>query len=326
MDRFFYKLECFLKRQISRRKFLKFLLGGVAYFVAESRFLKLAFAKVATSNAREKSGRKGDYDLVLSEGKDPYKNTIQAVNKMGGMERFVKKGAVVVVKPNIAWDRSPAQAANTDPQVVAVLVELCYKAGAKRVNVFDIPCNDEQLCYAHSGIAKAAKEKGAYVYFADHWNVAKAHFSFSSPMEGWPILRDAIDCDTFINVPVLKHHGLTGLTLSMKNLMGVCSGSRGLIHVDISRKLVDLTQFINPDLTVIDATRVLLKHGPSGGNLADVVKMDKVLVATDPTLADAFAAQLVKRDPLSIGYIKNAVSRDIGSADIAKASIVKLST
>lgn len=324
MDKFLYTIESFLKKQISRGAFLKICLGGLVAFISTNQFLKLAFAKKEESKGRKAKGIKGNYDLVVAEGSDPYKNTVDAVDAMGGMGRFVKKGDVVVIKPNMAWDRSPEQAANVDPKVIAALVDMSFKAGAKRVNVFDITCNEERRCYLNSGIEEAAKIRGANVYFPNHWNVVQAKFPYQSGMEGWPILRDAVACNVFINVPVLKHHSLTGLTLSMKNLMGVCSGTRGLMHPGIGQKLVDLTKFINPDLTVIDATRYLKAHGPSGGRLEDVVKMDQVIVATDPTLADAFAAQLVKKDPMSIPYINAAVKSNYGSADISKANIHKM--
>ena len=154
----------------------------------------------------------------------------------------------------------------------------------------------------------------------------KAKFRYASPMDGWPILRDAIECDTFINIPVLKHHGLTKLTLSMKNLMGVCAGNRGMIHQGIARKIVDLTDFINPDLTVIDAFRFLYRNGPTGGNLADVKRLGSLIVATDPTLADAYAARLAGIDPLSVDNIKVAVQRKFWSADIDEADIVVLAS
>jgi uncharacterized protein (DUF362 family) len=324
MENFLRWLDSFLHEQISRKKFLKICFGGLLAFISQNILLKLAFAKIPSSNGRPKAGIKGNYDLVLTEGPDSYKNTVEAIRAMGGMERFVKKNATVFIKPNISWDRTPEQAANTDPQVVAALVDLCYKAGVKRVNIADNTCNEARRCYVASGIAKAAKEKGAYVYFPDEWDIVKAHFPYKSPMEGWPIFRYAIECDTFINVPILKHHGLTGLTLSMKNLMGICSGTRGLIHVNISRKLADLTDFIHPDLTVIDATRVLLRHGPSGGNLEDVAVMNKIIAATDPTLADAYACTLVDRAPMSIGCIKEAVKQNYGSADIEKAKMRKI--
>lgn len=313
-------------KKITRRNFLKFSLAGLA-LIAAGDFISAAkplFAESDMSNGRPKKGIKGEHDLVCAKGEDPYAMTVNAVEAMGGMGRFVKKNSVVVIKPNIGWDRTPEQAANTNPLVVTALVELCFKAGAKRVNVFDISCNEGRRCYDNSGIEKAAKEKGANVYFPDDWDVVKARFKYASPMEGWTVLRDAVECDTFINVPVLKHHGLTKLTLSMKNMMGLCTGNRGLIHQDIARKIVDLTDFINPDLTVIDAYRFLYRNGPTGGNLNDIKKLNSLIVATDPTLADAYAARLAGLDPLSLENIKVAVKRGFGSADLDKADIAVL--
>lgn len=321
MHRLMYRLECILRRQIGRGAFLKVCLGWLLMLMAENRWMKSAFADVSSAGPRPRKKIDLEADLAVSSGMDPYKNTVAAVEALGGMKRFVKKGDVVVVKPNIGWDRSPEQAANTNPEVVGALVEMAYKAGAKRVNVFDVTCNDARRCYENSGIQQAARTKGAQVYFADSWNVVKAHFPYESQMEGWTLLRDAVVCDVLINVPVLKHHGLTGLTLSMKNLMGVCTGVRGLMHIDINTKLVDLTDFLSPELTVIDATRMLVRNGPSGGNLADVKELNKVLASSDPVLADAFACQLAGRDPVSIGYISEAARRGLGNIDPAKARV-----
>ena len=325
------------REEITRRNFLKFSFAGLA-LIAAGNFISAArtawgavaaralFAQYAVSNGRPKKRIKGEHDLVCAKGEDPYTMTVKAVEAMGGMERFVKKNGVVVIKPNIGWDRTPEQAANTNPLVVAALVDLCFKAGAKRVNIFDMSCNDARRCYENSGIERAAKERGANVYFPDDWDVVKAKFKYASQMEGWAVLRDAVECDTFINVPVLKHHGLTKLTISMKNLMGVCTGNRGLIHQDIAAKIVDLTDFISPDLTVIDAFRFLYRNGPTGGNLNDVKRLDSLIVATDPTLADAYAAQLAGLHPLSLENIKVAAQRKFGSADIDKADVVILNS
>jgi uncharacterized protein (DUF362 family) len=314
-------------KKVSRAEFLKIALSALAFLpLSGGLFGKAEAASSGETgfNGRPKSPVKGDYDLVVAKGEDPYLMTVRAVEAMGGMGRFVKDGATVVIKPNIGWDRTPEQAGNTNPQVIAALADLAYKAGAKRVNVFDITCNDARRCYANSGIEKAASAAGAKVYFPDDWDVVKARFGYASPMESWPILRDAIECDTFINVPVLKHHGLTRLTLSMKNLMGVCGGNRGLIHLNIGPKLVDLTRFINPDLTVIDAYRTLTRNGPSGGNLADVEALKTVVVATDPTLADTYAAGLAGVDPMSIPYLKAAAGVNFGSADIEAAKKITI--
>ncbi|MGD2279559.1 MAG: DUF362 domain-containing protein, partial [Candidatus Omnitrophota bacterium] len=215
MEYILKQIDKFFHRHLTRKTFIKVLFGGLFAFITQHILFKLAFAKTPPSDGRLKSNIKGKYDLVLVEGTDPYKNTVKAVKEMGGMERFVKKGGTVVIKPNISWDRRPEQAATTDPQVVAALIDLCYKSGAKRVNIFDNTCQEAKSCYARSKIAETAKERGAYVYHPDKWNVVKAHFPYSSPMEGWPIFRDAVVCDTFINVPILKNHGLTELTISM---------------------------------------------------------------------------------------------------------------
>lgn len=313
-----------IEKKISRRSFFKAAFFGLAALLLSDRLSRFAFSGAPTSTGRKKRGLKGDYDLVLSRGEDPFRMTVVAITAMGGMQRFVAKNSTVVIKPNIGWDRAPEYAATTNPQVVAALVELCFKAGAKRVNVFDRTCNAEASCYQSSGIKQAAEERGAKVYFVDDWNYVKAAFSYPSSMEGWPIYRDALECDTFINVPIAKHHSLSGLTLSMKNLMGVCGGKRGMMHFNIGSKLVDVTDFINPDLTVIDAFRVLTKHGPSGGSLDDVITPKSLIVSTDATLADIYACRLLNKDPLSVSNIAEAAKRKFGISDVANARIFEI--
>ena len=318
--------ELLSKRELSRRKFIKLCLSGFLVLVADSWLPRRIFSQsdINGFNGRKKKNIKGKHDLVVVKGEDPYAITRKAIEEIGGIGRFVKKGNTVVIKPNIAWDRTVEYAATTNPQVVAALVVLCFEAGAKRVNVFDRPCNAAQRCYENSGIKKAAEEKGAKVYFVDDWNFVNAKFNYESPMQNWPIYRDAIECDTFINVPILKHHGLTGLTLSMKNLMGVCGGNRGKIHNDIAKKLVDITDFISPDLTVIDAYRVLNDNGPGGGNLKDVLFKKTVIAGTDPTLVDTYACKLVGRSAQAVPYITEAINRGFGSSDINSADIFEL--
>lgn len=310
--------------KISRRGFIKAGAAGLGAFVFGRKTAQASQVSQSGFNGRDKKTYSTPFDLVHVQGEDPYAMTIKAVESLGGMEVFVKKGTVVVIKPNIGWDRSPEQAANTNPLVVSALADMCFKAGAKRVNIFDNTCNNSARCYTNSGIKEAAEKAGAKIFFPDDWNIVEARFPYKSPMEGWPVFREAVECDTFINVPVLKHHGLTGLTLSMKNLMGVCSGRRGQMHYDIGRKLVDLTDFINPDLTVIDAYRVLMDNGPSGGSLSDVELKKTLLAGTDPTLADTYACGIVGKDPAQIPYIQTAFERGFGICEAAKARISRI--
>ena len=319
-------LESLWKKKLSRKNFMKLCIAGMGGFFAGNA---LRLVESSASDGKVFYGRRPknipiDHDLIMVKGDDPYAMTMKAVEAMGGMDKFVNKGDVVLIKPNMGWDRIPEQAGNTNPDVIAALVELSFRSGAKRVNIFDRTCNDARRCYDNSGIAEAARQKGANVYFVDDWNFVEARFPYKSPMEGWPVYRDALECDTFINVPILKHHGLTGLTLSMKNLMGVCGGERGLIHTDIGVRLAHLTDFIKPDLTVIDAYRVLTRHGPSGGDLKDVEDFKTIIAGTDPVLVDSYACELMGKDPLSITYIREAVDNNLGKFETGKADILRI--
>ncbi len=316
--------KVFRYRKMSRRSFITASLTGLVTLLLPSWLTRRALAESTPSNGRKASGVKGNHDLVVAQGDDPGQMAHKAIEALGGMGLFVKKGDVVVVKPNIGWDRTPEQAANTNPDVVAAIVAMCFEAGASRVNVFDNTCNSPRRCYANSGIQKAAEAQGAKVYLVDNWNTVKAHFSYDSLMEGWPVYRDAVECDVFINVPILKHHGGTKLTLSMKNLMGICSDVRGKIHNQIGKKLVDMTDFIKPDLTVIDGYRYLTNHGPSGGDLEDVKLLKTLIAGTDPTLCDMYACKVAGVDHQKVPYVKEAISRGFGNSDLANAKIKQI--
>jgi uncharacterized protein (DUF362 family) len=313
-----------LNRPFSRKTFIKILGVGAGALLA-NRLSRKVWAKT-TTGLPPRAGRTAvtDCQLAVVTGEDPGAITHKAIETLGGMARFVKSGDVVVVKPNIGWDRTPEQAGNTHPEVVAALVKQCRDAGAKVVKVFDNTCNDARRTYANSGIYDAVKKAGGLIFYVSDWKFYPGQFPENSSMADWPIFRDAVECDCFINVPVAKHHGLTGLTLSMKNLMGVCGGSRGQMHWNIDKKLAELTAYIKPNLTVIDAYRVLLRHGPTGGDLADVRKLNTVIAGTDPVLTDAYGATLMERKPEDIGYIRAAAEMKLGSLNLKAAHIRKV--
>lgn len=319
------KLKWFFDMPLSRKGFLKITGTLLGWAFIGGGMPKRAFAR-AEKTLGPRPGRKAStlVDLAVIKGPDPAINTRKAVETLGGIQRFVRKGDVVVIKPNIGWDRTPEQAANTNPAVVAELVRMCREAGAKMVKVFDNTCNDARRCYENSGIAAAARSAGGIVFYTDDWRYLPGRFPAGSLMQDWPIFKDAVECDCFINVPIAKNHGLTGLTLSMKNLMGVCGGSRGKMHQQIDRKLTEVTAFIKPDLTVIDATRILMRHGPTGGNLSDVEERRTIIASADPVLADARAAMLFGIAPEDVGYVVAGAAAGLGSKDLKKARIKEL--
>jgi uncharacterized protein (DUF362 family) len=237
--------------------------------------------------------------------------TRQAIAALGGMGRFVSKGDVVWIKPNIGWERRPEQAATTNPDVVAALVEMCYQSGAKKVYVSDNTCHTAIRTFPRSGIQQAAEKAGAQSFPLDSRKFRKV------PLKGkvlgeWELYGDMLDANKFINVPIVKHHSLCKATLGMKNLMGVAGGARERFHQDLGQTLADLAMVVRPTLVVLDAVRILTANGPTGGSLADVKRKDIVAASIDQVAVDAFGSTLLGLKPDAINYIVEANGRGLG--------------
>jgi uncharacterized protein (DUF362 family) len=252
-------------------------------------------------------------DMVVIQGGEPQELVQRALQELGGIRRFISRTDVVIVKPNIAWDRTPEQAANTNPQVVAEVVRQCWEAGAKKVIVTDVSCNDPNRCFQRSGIAEAARREGAEVLLPDPSRFRQVDLG-GDVLQDWPVFQPFLEADKIINLPIAKHHSLTGTTLGMKNWYGILGGQRQRLHQRIHESLVDLADFVRPTLTLIDSYRVLVRNGPTGGNLEDV-QLKKALVAgTDPVALDAYVARAYwNLEPSALPYLKMASERGLGT-------------
>jgi len=272
---------------------------------------------------------KGTPLLAVAKGGKDYAALVTRVMKpLGGMGEFVKEGARVVVKPNIGWERTPEQAANTHPDVVKAIVRQCLDAGAKRVLVFDRSCNDVRRSYAKSGIQAAVESIGdgrAQCVFQDQDKFVPVDIAGARSIKQFEFYRDAMapECDCYINVPVAKHHRLSKLTLGLKNIMGILGGNRGELHKDIGRRLADVNLVVYPKLTIIDATRILLRNGPTGGKLEDVEVLDTLVASTDTVAADAYATTLFKMKPEEISSTVAAAEIGLGEMDLTKVKTVE---
>jgi len=260
-----------------------------------------------------------------AKGKDYYKLVARVLEPLGGIGTFVKTGENVVIKPNIAWDRNPAQAANTHPLVVKALVELCLDAGANKVMVFDRTCNEERRCYVNSGIQEAMqtiKNNRLKFFHPDSRKFVPVDIERGKAVKRLEIYRDALEADTYINVPIAKHHGLSTLTLGLKNSMGVLGGNRGQMHHNLGQKLADLATVIRPKLTLIDATRILLRNGPQGGAIDDVKIVDTVIASADPVACDAYATTLFNLQPGEIESTVAAYQHGLGEMELSRMQII----
>lgn len=264
--------------------------------------------------------------LGVAVGDDPAEMTRRAIQAIGGIRAFVPEGAEVIVKPNIGWARTVELAADTNPDVVRALVELCLQeAGAASVLVADNPCNDARQCYSMSGIGQAAQEAGAEVAFVRDTDYVETDMG-GQVMRQWQVNSRMAPAPNrvLINVPIAKHHGISDLTLGMKNFFGCVGGNRGRLHQEIHTTIVDMTAFFRPALTVIDAHRVLLRNGPVGGDPNDVAMRNTVAVTTDPVAADAFGARLMERNPTDMQWIVNAHARGLGEMNLDRVQIERV--
>ncbi len=310
----------------SRRKFLRAACGAAG--LAAARGLGL-LAGDGTGGGAEAAAT---VPVAVGHGPDAADNVRRVVAALGGIRAFVSRGDVVVLKPNIGWDRAPEQAANTDPGVVIAVAELCLSAGAKEVRICDRSCNEPRRCYASSGIKEAvetfAKRHGASdtlrIYHVEDRKFRRTAIPGALALKEWDIYRDALEADRIVNVPVAKHHSLATVTAGLKNMRGVMGGNRGQIHFNLSDCLVDINRRVPSRLTIVDATRVLLRNGPSGGNLSDVRADGKILASADIVAADVAAAQRIFGiSPESVAHIKKALGSGLGISSPAQVRVVE---
>lgn len=249
--------------------------------------------------------------IVVARGSDPAVLVRAALAGLGGMERFVRRGETVLVKPNMAWDRSPEQGANSHPAVVAEVVRQCRAAGAGRVIVAENPVHDAERVAERSGIRAAVAEAGGELILP-----AASGFTWATlggtVLASWEVLSVLLSADRLVNVPVVKQHSLSRLTCGLKNHMGLIGGRRGRLHQEIHGAIVDLAAAFRPTLTVVDATRVMVRNGPTGGRLEDVVAANGVAAGADPVACEAWAARQLGLDPRDIPSVVQAEGRGLG--------------
>ncbi len=300
------------RRGLTRRQFLK---GSFALIASSGTTIPLS---AAFSDGVRKTSVP---EISISEGGDPFTITVSSIEGLGGMSTFVNRGDHVLVKPNIGWDRRVEQGANTHPEVVRAVGEMCLEAGAGKVVILDHTCNDARRTYRTSGIQGMVEKFSDRRISLDH--VFRNRFISTDIPQGtsirkWPIYEEALKADVIINIPVAKHHSISRLTLGMKNLMGLIGGNRGLIHMGIGQKLADLTSVLDPELTILDATRILLRNGPTGGRLEDVKILNRVAASTDPVAMDAYGATLFGLEPGDLSFVVAGNALGLGEMDLKK--------
>jgi len=324
--------------KMTRRKALRYLLvGGAAVaavplldacqkMTATTSIPETAIAvENSTATPSETSTPLNLPDLAVARNGEPEPLVRAAVNAIGGLQQFIPNGGWVIVKPNICTAYYGYEyAATTNPWVVGTLVKMCFEAGAGKVQVMDYPFGGTpEDAYQVSGIAEQVEQNGGEMVVMSSFKFKKTAIENSLGLDSIYIYEDIFKADTLINVPIAKNHGMSKLTLAMKNLMGLME-YRETVHWNFGKCLTDLAGKIRPTLNVIDAVRILLNNGPTGGNLNDVKKLDTVIVSKDIVAADSYAATLFNFKPDDLDFVRYGAKYGLGRSDLAALNIQEI--
>ena len=245
--------------------------------------------------------------MSIVQGSDRKQTVTKAIELLGGIKRFVKQGEIVAIKPNVAFARPPMLGATAHPELVAAVVELCHKAGAKQVYVTDNPIDASASCFTLSGIRKAASQAGAKII------LPKAHHFKHTTLEGgkliknWPIFFGPFArVDKLIGISPVKHHARAGASMSMKNWYGLLGGRRNIFHQDINTIIAELSVMVKPTLVILDGTEVMMTNGPTGGSVSDLKRENTLIASCDMVAADSYGCTLLGLKPADLPYLAKA--------------------
>ncbi len=295
-------------RGVRRRTFIK--TGAAALAVVP--------AAAGAADAKPKA------TLVVVHGTDIPKMVAAGIEKMGGWARFIKPGGKVAIKPNLAWKSKPEQGGNTHPDILRAVVLAAESAKAKQITIPENTCQPEKEAFAASGANDAIKGTKARLYRPRPSDYKAVEIPSGKVCRKAKVARDLVEADCLVNMPVAKHHGGATLSISMKNWMGaVDNTTRRTWHREgLHQCIADFSTFLKPTLIVIDATRIMLDHGPQGpGKLAHP---NEIIFATDPVAADAYAASLFGHKPSDVPHIRIAAEMGLGCADLAQVKIERV--
>jgi uncharacterized protein (DUF362 family) len=261
------------------------------------------------------AAKPGAPELVSAWGSPPKKLVEAALEEMGGIQRFVQPGDVVLIKPNAAFDRPAWQGSTTNPDVLRAMVAACMDAGASEVLVTDNPIHVPEGCFRKTGLGKAAEDAGGKV-----WLPRKADFGpVSLPgtvLDGWHIFLEPLKRATkVIGIAPVKDHNLARASMTLKNWYGLLGGPRNRLHQKLDETIATLAGMVKPTLSVLDGTRILIRNGPTGGSPDDVVDGNVIAMSTDGVALDAFGTQLLDIEPADLAYLGMAETQGFGTAE-----------
>jgi uncharacterized protein (DUF362 family) len=304
------------KDRITRREFFA---GAAKAGIAAAAASKLGFGWLTTP------AEAAQPVVVVAEKGEPKDLLARALKPVGGIGKYVKKGAIVALKPNGGWARAPQYAATTNPALLAAMIRACKDAGAKEVKVVEHTCDTPaSLTIEQCQIKKATEDAGGrLILLTSKGQYREVSIPRGKIIKSDLVSKDLLDADVFINLPIAKVHSQTRITCGLKNLMGV-NFDRQAWHdsPDLHQCIADLATVVKPQLTIVDALTVLLTNGPKGPGRTK--ELNTLIVSTDPVAADAYATTLLGLKPNQIGHLVKASALGVGQYDLSKVTVKKV--
>jgi uncharacterized protein (DUF362 family) len=255
--------------------------------------------------------------MSIVQGPDRAKTVGKAIELLGGIERFIKPGDIVAIKPNVAFASPPMLGATAHPELVAAVIRLCYKGGAKKVLVTDNPINDPASCFTLSGVGKAANQAGAEVVLPKTHLFKSTTLANGRLINNWPIFYEPFaKADKLIGIAPIKHHHRAGASMSMKNWYGLLGGRRNVFHQDINTIIAELAMMVKPTLVILDGTEVMMTNGPTGGSVSDLKRANTLIASTDCVAADSYGCGLLNLKVTDLSYLVTAEKAGAGTTEI----------
>jgi uncharacterized protein (DUF362 family) len=255
--------------------------------------------------------------IGIVKGFDRKKTIRKAIELLGGIERFVKTGETVVIKPNVAFASPAILGATSHPDLITELVRLCYeKARAKKVYVVDNPINAPASCFSLTGIGEAATRAGAKIILPKPQLFKNTTLAGGALIKDWPVFIGPFEkADKLIGVAPLKDHHRSGASMTIKNFYGLLGGRRNIFHQDINTIIAELAMMVKPTFVILDATEVMMTNGPTGGSLSDLKRSDTLIASCDPLAADSFGCSLLGLEVTDLPYLQKAEKAGAGTTD-----------
>lgn len=315
-----------IKPTVSRRDFIKrSIIAGISALFSGGLFYFLHDPKGPKTSQKEKPSfsfpsfakkKEPGKSMSIVEGRDRKKMVRKSIELLGGIERFVKAGENVMLKPNVAFASSPALSATTHPDIISEMTKLCYEAKAKQVYVMDNPINDPASCFLLSGIQEACEDAGGKIIYPQKNLMRPVSVKDGQLIRNWPVLYEPMaKIDTLIGLAPLKDHHRSGASMTMKNWYGFLGGRRNIFHQQIHTIIAELAAMVEPSLVILDAVDIMTSNGPTGGSLEDLKPGNTLIASTDQVAADTYGCKLLGKKTTELPFLALAEKKGAGTMD-----------